>query len=84
MQKKGKSFTGKQANLENRLAAQQSVMLAAKKEIYENITQCLCLVRVQLARTDRKTDENRAAIISEVNLILGKVIADLRKVAKRL
>ena len=84
MQKKGKPFARRQVTLENRLSVQESVLLAAKKEIYENITQCLCLVRVQLAAVDHKNVEDHRAIISEVNLILGKVIADLRNLAKRL
>jgi hypothetical protein len=74
----------KQTLLENLVAEQQKRMLCAEKEIYENITQCLCLAKLQLANVDIKDAAKTAAAIGEASLLIGKAVKDLRNLAKRL
>lgn len=56
----------------------------ASKEIYENITQCLCLARIHLSAPDSYNYEDLLARIGEANLLIGKAINDLRNLAKAL
>ena len=55
-----------------------------EKEIYENISQCLCLARLQLGHLDLENKERSFAVIAEVNLLIGKAVMDLRNLAKQL
>lgn len=63
---------------------QQAVIEQTSKEIYENITQCLCLVRLQLGNIDLNNKEKTLTIIGEANLLIGKAVRDLRNLAKNL
>lgn len=70
--------------LKDQLYEQQSVMQVVEKEIYENINQCLCLARMQLGNINLDNKEKSLAIIGEANLLIGKVVKDLRNLAKQL
>lgn len=70
--------------MEKECREQQVVIEQTGKEIYENITQCLCLVRLQLGNIDLNNREQTLAIISEANLLIGKAVRDLRNLAKNL
>jgi serine phosphatase RsbU (regulator of sigma subunit) len=74
----------KEAILENQLAKQQTVIRSAEKEIYENISQCLCLARLELGSIDLDDKEKTLAFIGEANLLIGKAVKDLRNLAKQL
>lgn len=74
----------KQTLLENRVAEQQKKMLGAEREIYENITQCLCLAKLQLGTVDPGDIEKTPAAIGEASLLISKAVKDLRNLAKRL
>lgn len=54
------------------------------KEIYENITQCLCLARLQLGNIDLDNKQTAMEVIGEANLLIGKAVKDLRNLAKQL
>lgn len=56
----------------------------AEKEIYENITQCLCLARMQIASIELHKKEDAMARIGEAGLLVGKAVKDLRNLAKQL
>jgi hypothetical protein len=56
----------------------------AEKEIYENITQCLCLARIQLGSIEWQKTEQVVAMIGEANLLIGKAVKDLRNLANHL
>ena len=70
--------------LENELEKQQAVIQRAGKEIYENISQCLCLARLELGSIDLDDKEKTLAFIGEANLLIGKAVKDLRNLAKQL
>jgi hypothetical protein len=70
--------------LENVLEKQLTVIRSAEKEIYENISQCLCLVRLELGSIDLDDKEKSLAVIGEANLLIGKAVKDLRNLAKQL
>lgn len=74
----------KKAILENQLKIQQTVIRTAEREIYENISQCLCLARLQLGSIDLESREKAIAVIGETNLLIGKAVKDLRNLAKQL
>jgi hypothetical protein len=74
----------KKVILKNQFEKQQSLILNAEKEIYENISQCLCLARLQLGSIDLGNKQNAIAIIGEANLLIGKAVKDLRNLAKEL
>lgn len=80
MSKKGKVKKEREAILK----LQQNVIRIAEKEIYENISQCLCLARLQLGGIDLDNKEKALAIIGEANLLIGKAVRDLRNLAKQL
>jgi serine phosphatase RsbU (regulator of sigma subunit) len=84
MRKKDKVKKGKKTILENQLEKQQAVLHSAEKEIYENISQCLCLARMQLGSIKLDDRENSLAQIGEANMLIGKAVKDLRNLAKRL
>jgi hypothetical protein len=84
MCKRGKVKKEKKAILENQLAKQQSAIKEAGKDIYENISQCLCLARLQLGNIDLGDKEKALAVIGEANLLIGKAVRDLRNLAKQL
>lgn len=56
----------------------------ASREIYENITQCLCLARIQLAALDSYNQADLLSRVGEANLLIGKAVKDLRNLAKTL
>lgn len=70
--------------LENQLNRQEDLIRNAGKEIYENISQCLCLARLQLGNINPGNKESCLAIIGEANLLIGKAVKDLRNLAKQL
>lgn len=59
-------------------------LMNIRKEIYENITQCLCLARLQLGNIDMNNKEQSAEVISEACLLIGKAVKDLRNLARQL
>lgn len=61
-----------------------TVAEVAGREIYENITQCLCLARLQLSSLDPKKNEELLSRVGEANLLIGKAVKDLRNLAKTL
>jgi hypothetical protein len=63
---------------------QQQIIQLTGKEIYENVSQCLCLTRLQLGSIDLDDKDETLAIIGEANLLLGKAVQDLRNLAKNL
>jgi hypothetical protein len=65
-------------------AAGKGVFQRAEKEIYENITQCLCLARMQIASIELHNKEDAMARIGEAGLLVGKAVKDLRNLAKQL
>lgn len=84
MGKKVNMKNGREAILENQLLRQQTMIQSAEKEIYENISQCLCLARLQLGNINLENKENSFAVIGEANLLIGKAVMDLRNLAKQL
>ena len=62
----------------------RSLLHYAEKEIYENITQCPCLAKMQIAGVEWKSRKEAMARIGEANLLLGKAVQDLRKLAREL
>jgi hypothetical protein len=84
MRKKDKVKKGKKTILKNQLERQQAVLHSAEKEIYENISQCLCLARLQLGNINLDDKKSSLAVIGEANLLIGKAVRDLRNLAKRL
>jgi hypothetical protein len=84
MGKKVKIKKERKSILENQLVKQQTLIRNAEKEIYENINQCLCLVRLQLGNIDVEKKEQFFAVIGEANLLIGKAVMDLRNLAKQL
>lgn len=81
MSRKEKKKAEKKIILEDLLEKQQSVLGTAEKEIYENITQCLCLARLQLGSIDPDEKEKSIALLSEASLLIGKAVKDLRNLA---
>lgn len=53
-----------------------------EKEIYENITQCLCLAKMQIGRIEMDRFVEGFAYIGEANLLIGKAITDLRELVR--
>lgn len=56
----------------------------ARAEIFGNISQCVCLAKLQLAQLELHKKEEAMARIGEASLLLGKAVKDLRNLAKRL
>lgn len=54
-----------------------------EKEIIENITQCLCLAKMQMSLVQTDHPEEARALIGEARLLLGKAVQDLRKLVKQ-
>lgn len=50
----------------------------AEKEIFENITQCLCLAKMQMSSVRTEHPEEARQLIGEATLLLGKAVQDLR------
>lgn len=69
---------------ENRLKEQQLLLSIAEKEIYENITQCLCLARMQLGSIEQGKQEQTNELVGMTMLLIGKAVQDLRNLAKKL
>lgn len=84
MGKKRKVKNAKKTIPENQETVRQSAIQAAEREIYENITQCLCLARLQLGNINFDNKEQSLAFIGEANLLIGKAVKDLRNLAKQL
>ena len=59
-------------------------MQQARAEIFGNISQCVCLAKLQLAQLELHKKEEAMARIGEASLLLGKAVKDLRNLAKRL
>ena len=55
----------------------------AEKEIFENITQCLCLAKIQMGRIEINKPEEACMYIGEANLLIGKAIKDLCNLVKQ-
>lgn len=70
--------------LMKKIAVQQSLIESAEKNIFENITQCLCLARLQLGCIDLSDRKKSMAVIGEANLLIGKAVKDLRTLVKNL
>jgi serine phosphatase RsbU (regulator of sigma subunit) len=84
MGKKGIMKNRRKSILENQLVKQQAIIHTVEKEIYENISQCLCLARLQLGNIDLEKKEQVFAVIGEANLLIGKAVMDLRNLARQL
>jgi hypothetical protein len=84
MSKKEKVKKEKKTILENQQEQQLTVIRIAEKEIYENISQCLCLARLQLGSIELDNKDNAVAKIGEANLLIGKAVKDLRNLARQL
>lgn len=63
---------------------QQLVIINAEKEIYENITQVLCLSKIKLLTLDMDDKEKSAAALEQSCKLIGDAIRDLRKLAKQI
>ncbi|NOT52817.1 MAG: hypothetical protein HOP10_16290 [Chitinophagaceae bacterium] len=74
----------KKTILKDQIEQQQTMMRCAEREIYENISQCLCLARLQLGSINFDSKDEAVAIIGEANLLIGKAVKDLRNLAKQL
>jgi len=72
------------AVMEEAAKDQAGLLKEASREIYENITQCLCLARLQLGNIDLGDKEKSLQVIGEANLLIGKAVKDLRNLAKQL
>lgn len=81
MSKKENSKAKNKIIPEDLLEKQRSLLRTAEKEIYENITQCLCLARLQLGSINPDEKEKSIALISEASLLIGKAVKDLRNLA---
>ena len=55
----------------------------AEKEIFENITQCLCLARIQMSSVRTEDPEQARRLIGEASLLIGKAVQDLRILVKQ-
>lgn len=84
MGKKGIVKKERKTILQNQQEQQLTVIRNAEKEIYENISQCLCLTRLQLGTINLEDKEQSLAVIGEANLLIGKAVRDLRNLAKQL
>ncbi len=60
------------------------LFLQAEEEIFGNITQCVCLAKLQLALTELHNKEDAMSRIGEASLLLGKAVKDLRNLARQL
>ena len=83
MRKKGKVKKEEKAIHEKQVKMQQLIQ-AAEKEIYGNITQCLCLARIQLGNIELDDPHKLTEAIGEASLLIGKAVKDLRNLAKQL
>lgn len=61
----------------------RAMLEQAETEIYENITQCLCLAKMQIAGVVWEKKEDTLSRIGEANLLLGKAVQDLRILVKQ-
>ena len=84
MRKKGNVKKKEKTILEKQLHMQQRIIQAAEKEIYGNITQCLCLARIQLGNVQLDDQNKLTEAIGEASLLIGKAVKDLRNLAKQL
>lgn len=84
MRKKGNVKKKEKTILEKQLHMQQRIIQAAEKEIYGNITQCLCLARIQLGNVQLDDQNKLTEAIGEASLLIGKAVKDLRNLAKKL
>lgn len=55
----------------------------AEDEIFGNITQCLCLAKMQLSTLYGVNPEQARRQIGEASLLIGKAVRDLRKLVKQ-
>mgnify|MGYP003596481478 CR=1 FL=1 len=56
----------------------------AEQEIFGNISQCVCLAKLQIAQMEINKKEEAMARIGEACLLLGKAVKDLRNLARQL
>lgn len=56
----------------------------AEQEIFGNISQCVCLAKLQIAQMELHKKEEAMARIGEACLLLGKAVKDLRNLARQL
>lgn len=70
--------------LEKKIKQQETAIEIAEKEIYENISQCLCLARVQLGNINLEDQSKALCLVGEANMLIGKAVKDLRNLVKEL
>ena len=70
--------------LEKKIKQQETAIEIAEKEIYENISQCLCLARVQLGNINLEDQSKTLCLLGEANILIGKAVKDLRNLVKEL
>jgi hypothetical protein len=73
-----------QVALEKKVKQQEAAIEIAEKEIYENISQCLCLARVQLGNINLEDQSKTLCLLGEANILIGKAVKDLRNLVKEL
>jgi hypothetical protein len=73
-----------QVAIEKKIKQQEEAIEIAGKEIYENISQCLCLARMQLGNINLEDKSKTLCLVGEANILIGKAVKDLRNLAKEL
>lgn len=72
-----------QEELLARIKKQDELILNVEKEIYENVSQVLCLARIKLINLDLNDKDNCAKSLEQSGNLIGKAISDLRNLAKQ-
>ena len=66
-----------------RIKKQDQLILKVEKEIYENVSQVLCLARIKLVDLDLTDKDNCTKSLEQSWNLIGKAINDLRNLAKQ-
>ncbi len=65
-----------------RIEMQSRLLRNFEKEIYENVSQVLCLARINLVNLDLSDKSTSAEGLEQSGNLIGKAINDLRNLAK--
>ncbi len=82
MKENKKAIIQRQEELLARLKTQSEFISNFEKEIFENINQVLCLVRLNISNLDFSNEKRSAEILEQSGNLIGKAIGDLRNLAK--
>ena len=83
MKKNKRALIRQQEELLTRIDMQSQLIRNFEKEIYENINQVLCLVRINLVNLDFSDKNKSSEILEQSGNLIAKAISDLRNLAKQ-